>query len=239
MTLGENLQQLRKSAGLSQEEVAGRLFVSRQSVSKWENGQAEPGVENLKALAALYGVTMDQLTGMAPPSGHPYPWTKWGDVVWTGLAEMFADVKAGMRAAASSPGANTGFWASVRDLFTSVEPDTPESQAVVDRERRAVSFYHVVVWTHTLMVVLRVLSGSESTVPLVWLAMMAGLLIQEPFIWMLIQVILWADVALNVRNLLIAPAFGVVGLFLAYLSLCAFLRQEVRDYFHVDRGEVE
>lgn len=42
MTLGENLQQLRKSAGLSQEEVAGRLFVSRQSVSKWENDQAEP-----------------------------------------------------------------------------------------------------------------------------------------------------------------------------------------------------
>lgn len=68
MTLGENLQKLRKSAGLSQEEVAGRLFVSRQSVSKWENDQAEPGVENLKALAALYGVTMDQLTGMAPPS---------------------------------------------------------------------------------------------------------------------------------------------------------------------------
>lgn len=238
MTLGENLQKLRKSAGLSQEEVAGRLFVSRQSVSKWENGQAEPGVENLKALAALYGVTMDQLTGMVPPPRHS-SWTKWGDMVWTALAEMFADVKAGMRAAASSPGVNTGLWASIRDLFTSVEPDTPESQAVVDRERRAASFYHVVVWTHTLMVVLRVLSGSESTVPLVWLAMMGGLLIQEPFIWMLIQVILWADVALNVRNLLVAPAFGVVGLFLAYLSLCAFLRQEVRDYFHVDRGEVE
>lgn len=63
MTLGENLQKLRREAGLSQEEVAGRLFVSRQSVSKWENGQAEPGVENLKALADLYGVTLDQLAG--------------------------------------------------------------------------------------------------------------------------------------------------------------------------------
>lgn len=61
MTLGENLQNLRREAGLSQEEVAGRLFVSRQSVSKWENGQAEPGVENLKALAELYSVTMDRL----------------------------------------------------------------------------------------------------------------------------------------------------------------------------------
>lgn len=67
MTLGENLQELRRAAGLSQEEVAGRLFVSRQSVSKWENGQAEPGVENLKALAELYGVSMDELTGMPSP----------------------------------------------------------------------------------------------------------------------------------------------------------------------------
>lgn len=63
MTLGENLQELRRAAGLSQEEVAGRLFVSRQSVSKWENDQAEPGVKNLKALADLYGVTLDQLAG--------------------------------------------------------------------------------------------------------------------------------------------------------------------------------
>lgn len=79
MTLGENLQELRRAAGLSQEEVAGRLFVSRQSVSKWENGQAEPGVENLKALAELYGVSMDALfgvekapeIGLAPEAGEP------------------------------------------------------------------------------------------------------------------------------------------------------------------------
>lgn len=69
MTLGENLQNLRRAAGLSQEEVAGKLFVSRQSVSKWENGQAEPGVENLKALAELYGVSMDELTGMPSQPG--------------------------------------------------------------------------------------------------------------------------------------------------------------------------
>ena len=76
MTLGENLQALRKAAGLSQEEVAGRLFVSRQSVSKWENDQAEPGVETLKALAELYGVTLDRLTGRAhPPEETPAdPW---------------------------------------------------------------------------------------------------------------------------------------------------------------------
>ena len=63
MTLGENLKRLRTEKGLSQEEVAGQLFLSRQTVSKWENNQAEPGVENLKALARLYGVTLDQLLG--------------------------------------------------------------------------------------------------------------------------------------------------------------------------------
>ena len=63
MSLHENLQRLRKESGLSQEDVAQKLFVSRQSVSKWENGNAEPGVENLKALARLYGVTLDELMG--------------------------------------------------------------------------------------------------------------------------------------------------------------------------------
>ena len=73
MTLGENLQSLRKEVGLSQEEVARRLFVSRQSVSKWELNQAEPGVEDLKAMAELYGVTLDRLAGMSLPPPQPEP----------------------------------------------------------------------------------------------------------------------------------------------------------------------
>jgi len=61
MKFHENLQRLRKNAGLSQEDVAQKLYVSRQSVSKWENGGAEPGIANLKALARLYHVTVDEL----------------------------------------------------------------------------------------------------------------------------------------------------------------------------------
>ena len=61
MTLGENLRLLRREKGLSQEQVAQTLFVARQTISKWENGQAEPGVESLKALAKLYGVSLDRL----------------------------------------------------------------------------------------------------------------------------------------------------------------------------------
>lgn len=65
MTLGENLQRLRKEKELSQEDVARALFVSRQTISKWETDKAEPGVDNLKALADLYEVALDQLTGRA------------------------------------------------------------------------------------------------------------------------------------------------------------------------------
>lgn len=72
MSLGENLQRLRKEKGLSQEEVARRLYVSRQSVSKWELDQSEPGVAYLKSLAELYGVTLDELAGRtAPPPISP------------------------------------------------------------------------------------------------------------------------------------------------------------------------
>ena len=63
MSLSENLQRLRKEKGLSQEDVAQKLFVSRQSVSKWENGSAEPGVKDLTALADMFGVTLDELAG--------------------------------------------------------------------------------------------------------------------------------------------------------------------------------
>lgn len=73
MTLGERLQGLRQRSGLSQEEVAQKLFLTRQSVSKWENGQAEPGVENLKALARLYGVTVDDLVGAEEPPKEEKP----------------------------------------------------------------------------------------------------------------------------------------------------------------------
>ena len=69
MTLGENLKRLRKDRGLSQDEVARKLFLSRQSVSKWELDRSEPGVENLKALSRLYGVTADVLLGNTAESG--------------------------------------------------------------------------------------------------------------------------------------------------------------------------
>ena len=61
LTLSERLRQLRTEAGYSQELLADRLGVSRQAVSKWETGTAEPSTANLLALADLYGMTVDAL----------------------------------------------------------------------------------------------------------------------------------------------------------------------------------
>ena len=53
MTLGGNLRKLRKEKGLSQEEVAQALFVSRQTVSKWELGSTTPELEKLAMMSDI------------------------------------------------------------------------------------------------------------------------------------------------------------------------------------------
>ena len=64
ISLGATLAKKRKEAGLSQEEVAEQIGVSRQAVSRWENGEASPDTDNLVALAKLYNVSLDELVGL-------------------------------------------------------------------------------------------------------------------------------------------------------------------------------
>ena len=61
MTLGEKIKDLRKKSNISQEELAEKLGVSRQSVTKWENDAGLPDIENLKAIATLFNVSIDEL----------------------------------------------------------------------------------------------------------------------------------------------------------------------------------
>lgn len=61
MKLGEKIALLRKKAGLSQEELAARLGISRQAVSRWETGSAQPDLEKVIELARLFSVTTDYL----------------------------------------------------------------------------------------------------------------------------------------------------------------------------------
>lgn len=78
MSFADRLQRLRKSKGLSQEDLAARLCVSRQSVSKWETGLAYPETEKLLALCEILGADLDyllrdRLTESARESKVPSP----------------------------------------------------------------------------------------------------------------------------------------------------------------------
>ena len=57
------LLQLRTQKGLSQDELAEKLFVTRQAVSRWENGETTPNTETLKRLSALFDVSINTLLG--------------------------------------------------------------------------------------------------------------------------------------------------------------------------------
>ncbi len=58
---GQEIQRLRTAAGLTQEQLAERLFVSRELISKWELGQRKPDIRMLRELAALFSVRVDEL----------------------------------------------------------------------------------------------------------------------------------------------------------------------------------
>ena len=61
MEFNEKLQELRKNKGLTQEELAEDLYVSRTAISKWESGRGYPSIDSLKEIAAYFSVTIDDL----------------------------------------------------------------------------------------------------------------------------------------------------------------------------------
>ena len=70
MTFGRRLQQVRKAAGLSQEQLAELVGMSRQAVSKWETDQAAPDIDKLASLCGVLGVSADELLGRDVPPGR-------------------------------------------------------------------------------------------------------------------------------------------------------------------------
>jgi len=58
------IYELRTKMGLSQEDVAEKVFVTRQAVSRWENGDTLPNIDTLKLLSELFGVSVDTLLGL-------------------------------------------------------------------------------------------------------------------------------------------------------------------------------
>ena len=61
MEFNEKLQELRKNRGLTQEELAEALYVSRTAISKWESGRGYPSIDSLKELSRFFSVTIDEL----------------------------------------------------------------------------------------------------------------------------------------------------------------------------------
>lgn len=61
MEFNQKLQELRKQKGLTQEELAEKLYVSRTAISKWESGRGYPNIESLRAISKFFSVTLDDL----------------------------------------------------------------------------------------------------------------------------------------------------------------------------------
>lgn len=92
MNIGERIFLHRKRLGLSQEELAARLGVSRQAVSKWELGTSTPEPENIIALARIFGITTDELLMGQPPVSQtvtPEPGATWLDRLPSFLGRFF------------------------------------------------------------------------------------------------------------------------------------------------------
>ena len=61
MEFNEKLQELRKQKGMTQEDLAEALYVSRTAISKWESGRGYPNIDSLKAISKFFSVTIDEL----------------------------------------------------------------------------------------------------------------------------------------------------------------------------------
>ena len=86
--LKDNLIELRKMKGLSQEELASKINVSRQTLSKYETGESLPDIEKCKQIADVFGVSLDDLVnydskdsglGVPPKGKHIFGMVKVGD----------------------------------------------------------------------------------------------------------------------------------------------------------------
>ncbi len=67
MDFGQKLKEIRKTQGLSQEQLAEKIGVSRQAITKWETGKGMPDIENMMILAEIFKTTLDELVSQAMP----------------------------------------------------------------------------------------------------------------------------------------------------------------------------
>ena len=71
MDFGQKLKEIRKNEGLSQEQLAEKIGVSRQAITKWETGRGLPDIENMMILAEIFKTTLDELVSQDMPQSTP------------------------------------------------------------------------------------------------------------------------------------------------------------------------
>lgn len=71
MNLPEKIKELRKQYDLSQEQLADKIGVSTQAITKWETGGGLPDIENLVSIAALFNIAIDELLSAEKLKEHP------------------------------------------------------------------------------------------------------------------------------------------------------------------------
>ena len=89
MEFNNKLYELRKQKGFSQEELANRLNVSRQTVSKWEVGDSTPDMEKLIAISDLFGISLDELILDKSPTPPP--------VVQSAKSDVYSEIKSDIK----------------------------------------------------------------------------------------------------------------------------------------------
>ena len=97
MSFGENLQKLRKSQGMSQEQLADRLEVSRQAVSKWESDQGYPEISKIIQIGDMFDISLDDLLrdGRSPSPGGGIRLQD----IWNALRGLYKELSRGRRGA--------------------------------------------------------------------------------------------------------------------------------------------
>ena len=132
MSFADRLKEARRICGLSQEELAGRLGVSRQSVSLWEQGETNPTVENIYAMTEVLGVSFDEL--MAEPADPK--------LIPDGEAVTARSYDELMREAAAPPPATAPTASFTNTPAPPPETDTPAPQADERRMKAEAQYSH-------------------------------------------------------------------------------------------------
>lgn len=193
LALSENIRRLRRAAGLSQEELAGRLGVSRQSVSLWEQGETNPTVENIYAMAEVLGVSFNELMA-EPVEAEPAPNTE-GEVV---TARSFDEL---MREASAPPRPTPP-----PSSFSNIAPPKEETAPPQDPERgmRAEAQYY------------RYRRLMQKTRSACWIMLSGGLM-------MLFAMILLGSLATDFSGMVIGAVADTLGPICIMMGLCVFV----------------